>query len=224
VIATLHPARHERGPATSAARRILMRVVVIGATGTIGEAVAEALAPRHEVVRVSRKGPVKADIEDHASLARLFEEVKGVDAVVCCAGNAAFRPLAQLTDDDFQLGIRSKLMGQVNLVRTAIRHLRDGGSITLTSGVLAHEPMPGGAAISLVNAALEGFVTGAAIELPRGLRLNLVSPPWIAETLAALKMDPKGGIPAAACARAYVAAVEGSDCGKTLDARAHARG
>lgn len=199
-----------------------MKIVVIGATGTIGKAVADALAGRHEVVRVSRKGAVTADIEDDASLARLFETVKDVDAVVCCAGSAAFKPFAQLTDTDFQASLRSKLMGQVNLVRTAMRHLRDGGSITLTSGVLAHEPMAGGAAISMVNAALEGFVTGAAIELPRALRVNVVSPPWITETLVALKMDPRGGIPAAACAKAYVAAVEGKEQGRTIDARKHA--
>lgn len=201
-----------------------MKIVVIGATGTIGKAVADALAGRHEVVRVSRKGPVTADLEDVASLDRLFETVKDVDAVVCCAGSAAFKPLAQLTDADFQASLRSKLMGQVNLVRTALRHLRDGGSITLTSGVLAHEPMTGGTAISLVNAALEGFVTGAAIELPRGLRVNVVSPPWISETLVALKMDPKGGIPAAACAKAYLAAVEGKAQGTTIDARKHVSG
>jgi NAD(P)-dependent dehydrogenase (short-subunit alcohol dehydrogenase family) len=185
---------------------------------------ADALAGRHEVVRAARGGAVKVDLEDAASVARLFETVKDVDAVVCCAGSAAFKPLDQLTDADFQASLRSKLMGQVNLARTALRHVRDGGSVTLTSGVLAREPMPGGAAISLVNAALEGFVLGAAIEAPRGVRVNVVSPPWISETLAALKMDPKGGIPAAACARAYVAAVEGKDRGKTLDARAYARG
>ncbi len=196
-----------------------MKIVVIGATGTIGKAVADALASRHEVVRVSRHGPVKADIEDAGSLRKLFEGVKDVDAVVTCAGSAAFRPLAQLTDGDFELGIRSKLMGQVNLVRAAMGNVNDGGSITLTSGVLAHEPMPGGAAISMVNAGLEGFVVGASVELPRGLRLNVVSPPWITETLIALKMDPKGGIPAAACAKAYVAAVEGKHQGQTLDAR-----
>jgi NAD(P)-dependent dehydrogenase (short-subunit alcohol dehydrogenase family) len=204
-------------------REVVVKVVVVGATGTIGRAVAEALSPRHEVVRASRHGEVKADLEDAGSLARLFEAVKGVDAVVCCAGSAVFKPLAQLTDADFEASLRSKLMGQVNLARIALRHLRDDGSITLTSGVLAREPMPGGAAISLVNAGLEGFVTGAAIELPRGLRINVVSPPWISETLAALKMDPKGGIPAAACARAYVAAVEGKDQGRTIDARAFAK-
>ena len=199
-----------------------MKVVVIGATGTIGKAVADALAGRHEVVRASRGGSVKADLEDRASLERLFETVKDVDAVVCCAGSAAFKPLAQLTDADIQLGLRSKLMGQVDLTRIALGKLRDGGSITLTSGTLAHEPMPGGAAISLVNAALEGWVTGAAIELPRRLRINVVSPPWMSETLAALKMDPKGGIPAATAAKAYVASVEGKDNGKTLYARTFA--
>jgi NAD(P)-dependent dehydrogenase (short-subunit alcohol dehydrogenase family) len=196
-----------------------MKVVVIGASGTIGKAVADALSARHEVVRASRHGPVVVNLEDAATLARLFESVRSVDAVVSCAGSAAFRTLAQLTDADFQLGLRSKLMGQVNLTRAAMGQLVDGGSITLTSGVLAQEPMPGGAAISLVNAALEGFVRGAAIELPRGLRINVVSPPWITETLQALKMDPSVGIPAAACAKAYVAAVEGKHQGETLDAR-----
>lgn len=200
-----------------------MKIVVIGATGTIGKAVADALAERHEVVRVSRRGPVKADLEEAESLVRLFEAVKDVDAVVCCAGSAPFKPLQELTEADFELGVRSKLMGQVNLVLTAMQYVRDDGSITLTSGVLAREPMPGGAATSLVNAALEGFVTGAAIELPRGLRVNVVSPPWITETLVELKMDLKGGIPAAECARAYVAAVEGNDRGRTIDARELAR-
>jgi NAD(P)-dependent dehydrogenase (short-subunit alcohol dehydrogenase family) len=200
-----------------------MKIVVIGATGTIGKAVADALAPRHEVIRVSRHGAVQADLEDVASLKKLFQTVKDVDAVVSCAGGVALRPLAQLTDADFELGLRSKLMGQVHLVRIATSHLRDGGSITLTGGTLAHEPMPGGAAMSMVNAGLEGFVLGASVELPRGLRVNLVSPPWITETLRALKMDPSHGMPAAACARAYVAAVEGKHQGKTIDARKFAQ-
>ena len=196
-----------------------MKVVVIGASGTIGKAVADALAARHEVVRASRHGPVVVNLEDAATLRRLFESIRGVDAVVSCAGSAAFHPLAQLTDADFQLGLTSKLMGQVNLARAAMGQLADGGSITLTSGVLAQEPMPGGAAVSLVNAALEGFVRGAAIELPRRLRINVVSPPWITETLRALAMDPSIGIPAATCAKAYVAAVEGTHQGETLAAR-----
>lgn len=200
-----------------------MKIVVFGATGTIGKAVAEALAARHEVVRVSRHGPVRADLEDPSSVRKVLESLNGLDAVVCCAGSAAFRPLARLEDADLQLGLRSKLMGQVNLVRAAMDLLKDGGSITLTSGVLAREPAPGGVAISMVNAAVEAFAAAAALELPRGLRVNVVSPPWIAETLVALKMDPSKGISAAACARAYVAAVEGKQNGQTLDARQHAK-
>jgi len=195
-----------------------MKIIVIGA-GTIGKAVSDALATKHEVVSVSRKGPVKADIEDVASLKKLFEQLRDVDAVACCAGSAAFKPLVQLTDADFQLSIKSKLMGQVNLVRVAMNYVTDTGSITLTGGILAHEPTTGGAAISMVNAGLEGFVTGAAIEMPRRIRLNLVSPSWISETLVAFKMDPSGGIPAAASAKAYVAAIEGKYQGQILDAR-----
>jgi NAD(P)-dependent dehydrogenase (short-subunit alcohol dehydrogenase family) len=200
-----------------------MKILVVGATGVIGTAVADTLAKRHQVVRASRKGEVKVDLEDAASIRHVFEQVKDLDAVVCTAGNAAFKPLAQLSEEDFALSLRSKLMGQVNLVRIGAQHIRDGGSITLTGGALAHEPLVGGAAVSLVNAALEGFVMGAAIEIQRGLRVNLVSPPWITETLRALGMDSKGGIPAAICARAYVAAVEGRETGKTIDAREFAR-
>jgi NAD(P)-dependent dehydrogenase (short-subunit alcohol dehydrogenase family) len=197
----------------------VMKVMVIGATGTIGKALVTALGGRHDVIRVSRKLGIKVDIEDSRSIKQVFENIKPIDAVVSCAGRAAFRPFAQLTDDDFQLSLRSKLMGQVNLVRIGMSHVRDSGSFTLTGGVLAHEPMAGGAAISMVNAGLEGFVLGASVEMPRGLRVNLVSPPWISETLKTLDMDPALGIPAAAAAKAYVAAIEGNYNGQTLDAR-----
>jgi NAD(P)-dependent dehydrogenase (short-subunit alcohol dehydrogenase family) len=196
-----------------------MKVVVIGATGTIGKALVTALIGKHEVIRVTRRIGIKVDIEDKRSIQVMYENIKPIDAVVSCAGNAVFRPLAQLTDEDFERSFRSKLMGQVNLVRVGMEHVRDGGSFTLTGGVLAHEPMPGGAAISLVNAALEGFARGASVEMPRGLRVNVVSPPWISETLVQLKMDPSLGIAAAAAAKAYVAAIEGKQQGETLYAR-----
>jgi NAD(P)-dependent dehydrogenase (short-subunit alcohol dehydrogenase family) len=165
---------------------------------------------------------VKVDIEDPRSIEALFRQVKDVDAVVSCAGDGRFVPLARLTDDDIAYSVKSKLMGQVNLIRQALRSVREGGSVTVTSGVLAQKPMPGGAAISMVNAGLEGFVRGAAAEAPRGVRVNAVSPPWVKETLVALKMDPSQGLPAAAVARAYVAAVTGSSNGETLDPAAFA--
>jgi NAD(P)-dependent dehydrogenase (short-subunit alcohol dehydrogenase family) len=194
-----------------------MQILVIGATGTIGSAVTEALRRKgHAVHGASRHARERVDIEEPASVRALFERLGDLDAVVCCAGSAAFAPLAALSDDDFAHSLRSKLMGQVQVTRRAFARLRDGGSITLTSGVLAFRPMPGSAAVSLVNAALEGFVRAAALEAPRGVRVNAVSPPWVAETLAQLKMDPRAGLPAAEVAT-YVAAVEGQQRGQILE-------
>jgi NAD(P)-dependent dehydrogenase (short-subunit alcohol dehydrogenase family) len=197
-----------------------MKVIVIGATGTIGAAVAKGLAARkHEVIGASRHSGIRIDLEDADSIKAMFDAVAVPDAVVCCAGDAVFKPLAELTEADFGVGLRSKLMGQVALARAAQDHLRDGGSIVLTAGVLATEPMPGSASISMVNAGLEGFVRAAALEMPRGIRINIVSPPWITETLVALGMDPSIGLAAAEVAKTYVAAVEGSHQGAVLDPR-----
>ncbi len=197
-----------------------MNIIVIGATGTIGAAVASALAVGgHAVVPASRNGAVKVDIDDPASVRAMFAGQSHIDAVVSCAGNAVFKPFAELTDADYALGLRSKLMGQVAVARAAAAALNDGGSITLTTGILAMEPMRGAAAVSMVNAALEGFVRSAALELPRRLRLNAVSPPWVKETMVKLGMDPTPGLAAAAVAKAYAAAVAGAQTGTILDAR-----
>lgn len=197
-----------------------MRVIVVGATGTIGRAVADALDARHEVLRVSHStGDLRVDIASPDSIRRLFQQTGPVDAVVSCAGSGAFRPLEQLTDDDFAFSLRNKLMGQVNLVRLGLEHVKDGGSFTLTSGVLAQSPMPGSAAISLVNAGLEGFTRAAALEAPRGIRVNVVSPPWVSETLEAMGQDGAGGLPAATVAKAYVHSLETGTTGTVLDAR-----
>jgi NAD(P)-dependent dehydrogenase (short-subunit alcohol dehydrogenase family) len=195
-----------------------MRVIVVGATGTIGKAVVEALEARHEVLPVSHGGGRhRVDLADPGSIASLFAAIGHVEAVVCAAGLAKFGPLGSLAEDDFLLGLRNKLMGQVNLVRLGLPHVGDGGSFTLTSGVLGRRPTPGSAAISVVNAGLEGFVRAAALEMPRSIRINVVSPPWLSETLKALGRDPSQGMPAAVVARAYVASVEGSASGTILD-------
>jgi NAD(P)-dependent dehydrogenase (short-subunit alcohol dehydrogenase family) len=197
-----------------------MRVIVVGATGTIGRPVADALAARHEVVRVGHTGgELTVDIASADSIRRLFRQVGRFDALVSTAGRAGWGPLQALTDEQFQLGLTNKLMGQVNLVRLGLEHVGEGGSFTLTSGVLAREPMQGSANVSLVNSGLEGFGMAAALEAPRGVRINVVSPPWVSETLAAMGQDPAHGMPAARVAAAYVAAVEGSDTGKVIDAR-----
>jgi NAD(P)-dependent dehydrogenase (short-subunit alcohol dehydrogenase family) len=195
-----------------------MRILVVGATGTIGRAVVAALEKHHDVVPVSfQKTAVTVDLANPASIAAMYRQVGAVDAVVSAAGQARFGPLHVLTDADFAFSMANKLMGQVNLVRLGLPSVRDKGSFTLTSGVLAHTPMAGSAAISLVNAGLEGFARAAALEAPRGIRVNVVSPPWVTETLQALGMDLAHGLPAATVARAYVQSVAGSQTGAVIE-------
>ncbi len=195
-----------------------MRILVVGATGTIGRAVVTALSPRHDIVPVTRgHTAITADLARPDSIRVLYQALGQVDAVVCAAGDAKFAPLDQLSDSDFQFSLNNKLLGQVNLVRYGFAHVRDGGSFTLTSGILARMPMPGSAAVSLVNSGLEGFTRAAALEAPRGIRVNVVSPPWVTETLQALGMDPSQGLPAASVARSYVESVEGKQSGVVLE-------
>jgi NAD(P)-dependent dehydrogenase (short-subunit alcohol dehydrogenase family) len=193
-----------------------VRVVVIGATGTIGKAIIQALTPRHDVVPVSRHGEHRVNIDDPNSIAQMYRALGRVEAVICAAGEAKFAPLAQLTDEDFALSVRSKWLGQVNVIRLGLAQVADGGSITVTSGILATRPSPGSGAVSLVNAAVEGFVRAAALEAPRRIRVNAVSPPWVSETLQALGMPPAGGLPATVVAQAYVRSVEGNQSGAVL--------
>ncbi|MFG2139654.1 short chain dehydrogenase [Streptomyces sp. NPDC048650] len=185
-----------------------MKIIVIGATGTIGSAVARHLTDRgDQVVRAARRGPVQVDLADMASVDALFAAVPDADAVVCCAASGRLTPLDSPSDEDFTAGLQGKLLGQVHLARRALRALRDGGTIVLTSGVF-EQPTPGGAFGALVNAGLDAFVEAAAVELPRGLRLTAVRPGWVAETLAAMGRDPADGTPAAEVARRYVAALD----------------
>ncbi len=197
-----------------------MRVVVIGATGTIGSAVVAALSTRHDVVAVGHKsGALRVDLASPDSIHELFRAIGAFDALVSAAGLAKFGSLDALQDADYQVGLSNKLMGQVNLVRIGRQFVNERGSFTLTSGVLSREPMKGSASISMVNAGLEGFVRAAALELPRGVRVNVVSPPWVTETLLARQMDPSPGLPAATVAQAYLASVEGTATGHTIDPR-----
>lgn len=202
-----------------------MRIAVIGSTGTIGRAVVSHLAPRHEVIQVGHsRGDYRVDLASPDSIRALFNKLGSVDAVVSCAGVAKFNPLEQLTDEDFAISLHNKLMGQINLVRLGLPAVRDNGSFTLTSGILARQPMAGSGAISPVNAGIEGFVRAAKLELPRSIRINAVSPGWVRETLIALGMDPSGGMPADRVARAYVESVEGRRNGEVIETSAFGKG
>lgn len=194
-----------------------MKILLIGATGTIGKAVAARLGGEHEVVSAAFSGgDVQVDLGSSESIQAMYETVGKVDAVVSTAGLANFAPLHALSDDDFQLALSNKLMGQLNLLRLGMKYVNQGGSITLTSGVLSRQPMPGSASVSMVNGALESFVKAAALELDK-LRLNVVAPAFVKETMAMMGMDTAGGVSAADTAIAYEAAVTGNMHGQTLD-------
>ncbi|WP_410654273.1 short chain dehydrogenase [Amycolatopsis sp. lyj-112] len=193
-----------------------MKILVIGATGTIGAAVSGALTARgHEVIPASRSGKFPVDVEKPGTVDALFDAEPGIEHVVCCAGSGSLVPVDGGTDEDFVQGLQGKLLGQVFLLRHAIPRLPDGGSVTLTAGRIP-ETLRGSAFGVLTNAGLEAFVAAAARELPRGLRVNVVSPGWVSETLAALG-EPEGGTPVAEVARGYVEAVETTGLsGRTL--------
>ncbi|CUI05169.1 Short chain dehydrogenase [Janthinobacterium sp. CG23_2] len=134
-----------------------MKIIVIGASGIIGKAVSSHLAARHEIVKVgASSGDVRADMRDIAQVRHLFEQVGKVDAVVVAAGAVHFGALAELGPEQFQVGLASKLMGQVNVAQVAPAYLNDGGSITLISGIVGEQPIRFGASASMINSAVEG--------------------------------------------------------------------
>ena len=195
-----------------------MKILLIGASGTIGQAVEKALSVEHSVITANYSGgDVQVDLGSPASISAMFDNVGTVDAIISTAGLANFAPLDQLTDADYDLALQNKLMGQINLVRLGKAALSDGGSVTLTSGVLGREPMVGSAVISMANGALESYAKAVALELDN-VRVNVVAPAFVKETMAMIGMDTTDGLSAEDTAKAYVAAVTGTMHGKTLDA------
>jgi NAD(P)-dependent dehydrogenase (short-subunit alcohol dehydrogenase family) len=195
-----------------------MKILLVGALGTLGRAVAAELRPRHDIISAGRSsGDVRLDLADAGSIAAALETVGPLDAIVSAAGHVAFAPLLEMTEAQWQLGLAEKLMGQVRFALIGIEHLRDGGSITLTSGVLSTEPIRLGASAAMVNAGLEAFVRNAALELPRGLRINAVSPGVLVESMDAYGAFFRGfePVPAVRAARGFARSVEGADSGQT---------
>jgi NAD(P)-dependent dehydrogenase (short-subunit alcohol dehydrogenase family) len=179
------------------------KTLVIGGAGLIGARVIEALGEEH-CMRASRNSGEKVDISDPKSIAALFDRLGDVDGIVCTGGAARFKPWGQLTDEDWTFSLANKLMGQVNVVRYGAKTVRPGGAITLTTGLAAQYPAPGSAIITTVNAAVEAFVRAAAAEPSISVRVNAVSPGWVAETLQGMGRNPAGGIPAADVAQVFV--------------------
>ncbi len=196
-----------------------MKLLIIGGNGTIGRKVAERFEQKaYEVIRVGRsEGDEIADIADTSSVEALFEQVGKVDAIICAAGEAKWAAFEELSEDDFYIGIRSKLMGQVNLVRIGKNYLTKGGSITLTTGILADDPVYMTTSAAMVNGAIHSFVQALALEL-NNVRVNVVSS-GLVEDAAEKYADYFPGHPVISMSKmvdGYVRSVEGHRSGEII--------
>lgn len=195
-----------------------MKIIIVGASGTIGKHVAKALEKDNEIVKVgSKSGDFQVDITDSSSIKKLYDKVGAFDALVSAAGDGHFGPLSKMTDADFRKSVNSKLMGQVNLVLIGQHYINAKGSFTLTSGILSEDPVVLGASLSSINSAVDGFVRGASIELEKGIRINSVAPGVVEESPGYFPFFP-GHIPVTMhqVAQAYVKSVVGAHTGKVF--------
>ncbi|WP_214071964.1 short chain dehydrogenase [Mucilaginibacter sp. dw_454] len=193
-----------------------MKIIIVGASGTIGKHVVAALKKDHEIITAgSKSGDYQVDITSTESIEKFFKQVGKFDALVSASGDGHFGPFNQLNDTDFRKGINSKLMGQVNLVLIGQHYINPKGSFTLTSGSLANDPIVYGTAVSAINAAIDGFVRSAAVELDHGVRINSVAPDVVEESPAYFPYFP-GHIPVsmAKVTQGYVKSVLGAQTGQ----------
>ncbi|MEP7307419.1 MAG: short chain dehydrogenase [Acidobacteriota bacterium] len=191
-----------------------MRVVVIGATGTIGAPVVDLLSRSgHEVIGVSRNSDPRVNLDEPASIDAFYDAIGEADGVLSIAGNAAAGPLGTVTDEQLGLCLRSKLLGQVNVVRKGFSRVKPGGVIVITGGMLAYAPWPNTSPVAMVNAGLEGFARAAALEMQDGRRVVIVHPPLVRETAAKWGRDETPWPQATAVANAYKTALEGTMTG-----------
>lgn len=192
-----------------------MKILVIGASGLIGKGVADELAKKHEVICASRNGDVQVDINNPNSISEMYKKVGKLDAVAFAAGKVPFKPLSDLTREDFVAGLTDKAIGQIDLVLKGTSHLSDGGSFTLMSGVLAREAILTGAVASAANGAIESFVMAASVELPRGIRINSISPNVLVESPGYHDYFPGfEQVKLADVVRLYVKSIEGPQTGQ----------
>jgi NAD(P)-dependent dehydrogenase (short-subunit alcohol dehydrogenase family) len=196
-----------------------MRILVVGGEGTVGKAAISDLRKRHDIVSAGRNsGDIRVDVMDEASVLAMFKAAGAIDAVVVTTGHTHFGPVAEMTPELFRKGVNDKLMGQITVALIGMHHVRDGGSITLTSGVTNRDFIRKGANAAAVNGALDDFARGAAIEMPRGLRINVVSPGLLEDS--AVKYDGffPGHVPvsAARVGFAYTKSVESALTGQVI--------
>jgi len=196
-----------------------MKIFVIGGNGTIGKKVTNHLNDSHEVIIGARtNGAIQIDISDSESIKSAFEKLGEVDAIVCIAGEARWANFEDLSEEDFYIGIKSKLMGQVNLVRIGQAYLKQGGSITLSTGILADDPVVKTTSAAMVNGALHSFVQAVDLEIENNIRVNVVSLGLVEDAYEKYKDYFPGHDPISmtTAVNAYVRCIEGKDRGKVI--------
>lgn len=192
-----------------------MRIVLVGAGGNVGRVAAAALNGRHEVIGLSRSTEPAIDLGEPGTIERALDDLGHIDALVVAAGSVPFKPLAELRRADYEAALGSKVLGQLEVVQRGLARLADHGSITLTTGIIGRAQIATGAAAALANGAVESFVRAAATELPRGIRINAVSPTVLANSPHYHEAFP-GFLPAGddMVGAAYVRSVEGVETGQ----------
>ena len=195
-----------------------MKILVIGGNGTIGKRIVEHFSKDDEVLTAGRNsGDFKVDIADSKSIEQLFKDTGTLDAIICAAGEAKWAPLDDLSEEDYYIGLRSKLMGQVNIVRIGRHHLNPGGSITLTTGILADDPVVKTASAAMVNGGVHSFVQAAALEM-NTVRVNVVSSGAVMDSWDKYQGYFPGHPPIAMdkMMNGYIRSVKGRDTGKVI--------
>lgn len=195
-----------------------MKLLVVGANGTLGTAVVHEMKDTAEIIQASRKNsPIKVDITSTDSIRNMFEEVGKIDALVCTAGTAHFGAIEELTPELNSIAVNSKLLGQVHLVLLGLPYILDNGSITLTTGILMDDPILKGTSSAMANGGVRAFVKSAAIELPRGIRINSVSPNMLEESKEKYGSSFEGyePVPAKRAALAFRKSILGAQTGQS---------
>ncbi len=201
------------------AQALAMKVLVIGGNGTIGKKVSERLSQKHEVLIAGRNsGDVTVDFSDSSSIKTMFDSIGKVDAIVAIAGDAKWDKFDNLSEEDFYIGIKSKLMGQVNTVRIGKEYLNPGGSITLSTGILADDPVEMTASAAMVNGAIHSFVKAVALELENGIRINAVCSDLVEDSYEKYKDYFPGNtpVPMRKIVDGYIKCVEGKITGRIV--------
>ena len=196
-----------------------MKILIIGGNGTIGRRVAEYFKTKYEVLVGGRSNAdVIIDIANSASIEKALKAVGKLDALICIAGEAKWENFDNLTEDDYYIGLRSKLMGQVNLVRAGRKYVNKNGSITLSSGILADDPVEKTTSAAMVNGAIHSFVTAVNLEMENGIRVNVVSLGVVEDAYEKYKdyFPGHNPVPMIKAVNAYIRSVEGKGKGEII--------